>query len=137
MTEWAGYLRYRTVLLTSFATTALLIAIIGVFGAISYTAAQRTREIGIRMALGAQRRDIRRLVLRQGTRLVFTGLVVGIGGALAVTRLMSNLIFGVKPWDPPTFAGVAILLVFAALTACYVPASRAMRGDPMVVLRSE
>ena len=137
MTEWAGYLRYRTVLLTSFATTALLIAIIGVFGAISYTAAQRTREIGIRMALGAQRRDVRRLVLRQGTRLVFTGLVVGIGGALAVTRLMSNLIFGVKPWDPPTFAGVAILLVFAALTACYVPASRAMRVDPMVVLRSE
>lgn len=137
MIEWAGYLRYRTVLLASFAATALLIAVIGVFGAISYTAAQRTREIGIRMALGAQRRDVRWLVLRQGTGLVFIGLVVGIGGALALTRLMTTLLFGVKPWDPLTFAGVAILLALVALAACYMPARRAMRVDPMVALRNE
>jgi putative ABC transport system permease protein len=137
MTEWAGYLRYRTVLLTSFAGTALLIAVIGVFGAISYTTAQRTREIGIRIALGAQRRDLRRLILRQGTGLVLVGLAIGIGGALVLTRLMNSLLFGVKPQDPFTFAVASILLAIVALAACYVPARRAMRVDPMVALRYE
>ena len=137
MTQWSGYLRYRTVLLASFAAMALVIAVIGVFGAISYTTAQRTREFGIRLALGAQRRDVLRLVLGQGVKLVLVGLLIGIGGAFALTRLMSSLLFGVTPWDPVTFAGVANLLAAVALTACYVPARRVMRVDPMVTLRYE
>ena len=137
MSEWAGYLRYRTVLLASFAAMALLIAVIGVFGAISYATAQRTREIGIRIALGAHKSDVARIVLYQGASLVLVGLLIGIGGALTLTRLMSNLLFGVKPWDPSTFAGVAVLLALVALVACYVPARRATRVDPMVALRHE
>ncbi|HKW90064.1 MAG TPA: ABC transporter permease [Candidatus Acidoferrales bacterium] len=137
MTQWAGYLRYRTVLLASFAAMALLIAVIGVFGAISYTTAQRTREIGIRLALGAQRRDVMRLVLAQGAKIVLVGLLIGMGGAFALTRLMASLLYGVSAYDPLTFAGVAILLGLVALAACYVPARRAMRVDPMVALRYE
>jgi putative ABC transport system permease protein len=89
------------------------------------------------MALGAQRRDVRRLILRQGTVVVLVGLAIGIGGAFALTRLMSSLLFGVKPQDPLTFAAAAILLAIVALVACYLPARRAMRVDPMVALRYE
>jgi predicted permease len=137
MGKWAGYLRYRTVLLASFAAMALLIAVIGVFGAISYTTAQRMHEIGIRMALGAQRRDVMRLVLAQGAWLVLIGLAIGAAGALALMRLMTSLLYGVTPSDPVTFIAVAILLALVALAACYVPTRRAMRVDPMVALRYE
>jgi putative ABC transport system permease protein len=135
--QWAGYLRYRTVLLTGFALMALLIAAIGVFGAISYTTAQRTHEIGIRVALGAQRSDVFRSVIVQGAKLSFIGLVIGIVAALALTRLMTSLVYGVRPSDPFTFVSVAVLLTLVALVACYIPARRAMRVDPMVALRHE
>ena len=137
MDAWAGYLRYRTVLLASFAAMALLIAVIGVFGAISYTTAQRTHEIGVRMALGAQRSDVLQLVLMQGAVLVFLGLAIGAAGSLALTRFLRNMLFAIQPTDPATYVGVAILLALVALAACYVPARRAMRVDPMVALRYE
>jgi putative ABC transport system permease protein len=135
--QWVGYLKYRTTLLASFAAMALIIAAIGVFGAISYSAAQRTREIGVRMALGAQGRDVLRLLISQGARLALVGLAIGVIVALGLARLMVGLIYGVTTSDPLTFVGVAALLVVVALIACYVPARRAMRVDPMVALRSE
>jgi predicted permease len=137
LADWAGYLRYRTVLLGSFAVVALLIAAIGVFGVMAYTTAQRTHEIGIRLALGAQPRDVLGLLVFQGALFVFLGLLIGMGGALALTRLMRNLLYSVSPSDPLTFFGVAVLLAFVALVACYIPARRAMRVDPMVALRYE
>jgi predicted permease len=135
--EWSGYLRYRTVLLASFAVMALLIAAIGLFGTISYTTAQRTHEIGIRMALGAQRNSVFRLVILQGAKLALVGLGIGAVVALALTRLMASLVYGVVPSDPLTFITVTILLVVVALAACYIPARRAMKVDPMVALRYE
>lgn len=135
--EWSGYLRYRATLLASFASMALLIAAIGIFGTISYTTAQRTHEIGLRMALGAHPRDVFRLIILQGVKLVFIGLAIGLIGGYALTRWMASLLFGVKPTDPLTFAGVSILLMVVALLACYTPARRAMRVDPMVALRHE
>jgi putative ABC transport system permease protein len=98
---------------------------------------QRRHEIGIRTALGAQRRDVLRLVLRDGAKIALFGIASGIAGALALTRLMASLLFEVKPTDPATFAGVAILLALVVLAACYVPARRAMHLDPMVALRYE
>jgi len=135
--EWSGYLRYRTVLLAAFAVMALLIAAIGLFGTISYTTAQRTREIGIRLALGAQRRSVFRLVILQGAKLALIGLGIGIVAALALTRLMVTLVYGVVPSDPLTFLAVTILLTFVTLLACYLPARRAMKVDPMIALRHE
>ena len=135
--EWSGYLRYRTVLLASFAVMALLIASIGLFGTISYTTAQRTHEIGIRMAVGAQRNSVFRLVILQGAKLALVGLGIGAVAALALARLMASLVYGVVPSDPLTFITVTILLVVVALAACYVPARRAMRVDPMIALRYE
>ncbi|HKF52495.1 MAG TPA: ABC transporter permease [Candidatus Acidoferrales bacterium] len=135
--EWSGYLRYRTVLLAAFAVMALLIASIGLFGTISYTTAQRTREIGIRLALGAQRRSVFSLVILQGAKLALIGLAIGIVAALALTRLMVSLVYGVVPSDPFTFITVTLLLALVALLACYIPARRATRVDPMVALRYE
>ncbi len=135
--EWSGYLRYRTALLASFAMMALLIAAIGLFGAISYTTTQRTHEIGLRVALGAQRLDVFRLVILQGAMLILVGLGIGIMTAWALARLMTSLVYGVTPSDPLTFTVVAILLVLVALAACYIPARRAIRVDPMVALRYE
>jgi putative ABC transport system permease protein len=103
----------------------------------AYAANQRTHEIGIRTALGAQRRDVLRLVMRDGARIALFGIASGIAEALALTHLMASLLFEVKPTDPATFAGVAILLAFVVLAACYIPARRAMRVDPMVALRYE
>ncbi|MGH9480997.1 MAG: ABC transporter permease [Terriglobales bacterium] len=134
---WSGYLRYRATLLASFAAMALLIAVIGLFGTISYSAAQRTREIGLRMAVGAQPQDIFRLILLQGAKLTLIGLAIGLIGGLALTRLMAGLLFGVKAADPVTFAGVAMLLATVALLACYIPARRAMRVEPTAALRDE
>jgi len=127
--------RFNMLLLGVFAALALILAAVGIYGAMAYAANQRTHEIGIRTALGAQRRDVLRLVMRDGAKIALFGIASGIAGALALTHLMASLLFEVKPTDPATFAGVAILLAFVVLAACYIPARRAMRVDPIVALR--
>jgi putative ABC transport system permease protein len=129
--------RITLVLLGLFSGLALVLAAIGIYGVISYSVAQRTHEFGIRMALGAQHRDVLRMVLGQGGKIAFAGIAIGLGAALALMRLMSSLLFSVSAFDPLTFAGVAILLVLVAMLACYIPARRTMRVDPMVALRYE
>jgi putative ABC transport system permease protein len=129
--------RFNMLLLGLFAALALVLAAVGIYGAMAYAVNQRTHEIGIRTALGAQRRDVLRLVMRDGAKIALFGIASGIAGALALTRLMASLLFEVKPTDPATFASVAILLALVALAACYIPARRAMRVDPMVALRYE
>jgi putative ABC transport system permease protein len=129
--------RFSTVVLGVFAGMALLLAITGIYGVVSYSVAERTREIGIRVALGAQRSDVLRMVLRQGLILAGFGIGIGLAAALALTRLMTSLLFGTSASDPTTFACVAGLLLMVALSACCLPARSAMKIDPMVALRYE
>jgi putative ABC transport system permease protein len=129
--------RFNMYLLAAFASVAVLLAAIGLFGVTAYLVAQRTREIGVRLALGADRRDIFRLILGRGIALAATGAVIGVFGAFWLTRVMQSLVFSVSTTDPGTFVAVPTLLVLVALVACYIPARRAMNVDPMVALRGD
>ncbi len=128
---------FTLVMLTVAAAVALALGIVGIYGVISYIVSQRTREIGVRMAVGADSRDVCRMVLRQGMTLAGIGVAIGLVAAVGLTRLMSSLLYGVEATDPVTFGVVAVMLVAVALVASYVPALRASRTDPLVALRFE
>jgi putative ABC transport system permease protein len=129
--------RFNALLTGVFAAVALILASVGIFGVLNYTVTQRTQEIGLRVALGAQTRDVLRLVLGQGVRLIVTGLGIGLLASFALTRVLAGMLFGVTPTDPLTFATVSLLLAAVALLACYIPARRAMKVDPLRALRYE
>lgn len=137
MGGWLADRRFLLCLVGVFASAALALAAVGIYGIVAFSVARRTQEIGIRMAIGARRGDVLRLVLGEGARLAVLGVVLGIAASLAITRLMSTLLFGISPTDPFTFAGVAVLLSLVTLAASYIPAARAMRVDPMTALRYE
>jgi putative ABC transport system permease protein len=133
----ASQRRFNTLLIGFFAVVALVLAAVGIYGVVAYSVAQRTHEIGVRMALGAQKRDVFSLILRQGMLLVVAGVALGLAGAMALTRLISQLLFGVSALDAATFVSTSLLLAAVALLACYLPARRAARVDPMVALHYE
>ena len=137
MSASVGRPRLYAAMTAIFGSVALLLALVGIFGVVSYVAAQRTREIGVRMALGAQRREILMLVVGQGMRPIAVGIGLGVLTAVGVTRFMSKLLFHVTPLDPLTFAVVTTLLGVVALVACWIPARRATRVDPLTSLRAE
>ena len=129
--------RFVALLLTLLAAVALVLAAIGIYGVVAYSAASRQHEIGIRMALGAEKRDVLIMVVRQGLKLALIGVAIGVGGALVLTRFLASLLYGVKATDPLTFIAVSLILIIVALAACYIPARRASKVDPMVALRYE
>jgi putative ABC transport system permease protein len=129
-----GTRRVSMQLFAVFACAALLLAALGIYGVMAYSVTQRTREIGLRMALGAQKSDVLGLVIRQGMILTVIGVVVGVAGAFALTRVIGNLLYGVTATDPATFVAIPLLLLFVALVACYLPARRAAKLDPTIAL---
>jgi putative ABC transport system permease protein len=137
VTESVAQRRLSMMLLGIFASVALVLAAVGIYGVMSYSVSQRTHEMGIRMALGARRGDVLRLVVKQGMMLAVIGVAVGLAGALALTHLMSTLLFEIKPTDLPTYSGVSLLLTAVAVSACFLPARRATRVDPIIALRYE
>jgi ABC-type antimicrobial peptide transport system permease subunit len=141
MEQWVrasvGQPRFRTWLIGLFALIAITLTAIGVYGVMSYSVAQRTREIGVRMALGAQYGDMLRTVLKHGLKLSSFGLAIGVAGALALTRVLKNLLYQVSPADPATFISVVAVLMFLVLLACWVPARRAATVNPVDALRNE
>jgi putative ABC transport system permease protein len=132
-----GSRRLTLVLLGLFSALALVLAGIGIYGVISYSVAQRTQEIGIRMALGARREDVMKMILLQGARIAATGLIIGMLAAFGLTRYLEKLLFSMSPGDPATFVMTALVLALVALLACYIPARRTLRIDPMAALRYE
>jgi len=132
-----GSRRFNVILIGFFGITALLLAIAGVFGVMAYSVTRRTREIGVRVALGASSGDVLRMIVNQGLRIILAGVAAGIAGSLVLTRTVESLLFGVTASDPLTFAVVILLLMAAALAACYIPARRAARVDPISTLRYE
>jgi putative ABC transport system permease protein len=129
--------RYSLILIGLLAAAAMTLAAIGLYGVISYMVTQRSQEIGIRVALGGQQRDILKLIMSHGLMLTSIGIVSGLIAAVFLTQLMSGILYGVSPDDPVTFAGIAVLLAIVAMLACYLPARRATRVDPMIALRYE
>jgi putative ABC transport system permease protein len=129
--------RFNLILLTAFATVALILALVGIYGVMSYAVTQRTHEIGIRVAMGARGRDVFRLVEGEGMILALIGIAIGLVGAFALTRLMTSMLFAVEPTDPATFITIAALLTAVTLLACYIPGRRATKVDPLVALRYE
>jgi putative ABC transport system permease protein len=137
LSESLGSRRFNMYLLGSFAVIALTLACVGLFGVLAYLVSQRTRDIGIRLALGAGRADVFKLIVGQGMMLAIGGAVLGVAGAFAGARAIKSLLFSVEPRDPLTFTAVPLLLLAVALVACYLPARRAVRVDPLVALRAE
>jgi putative ABC transport system permease protein len=129
--------RFSMLLLGLFALIALFLAAVGLYGVVSYTVSQRTQEIGVRMAIGAQRGDVLRMIVGGGMKLTLVGIAMGLAGALALARLVATMLFDVTPFDPTSYAATAIVLLAVASLACYIPARRAMRVDPITALRQE